>query len=109
MHDYLKNSDINIKNGADINSVMRDMMSILLEGSLDEEPGYSRYDYRNRVTDNNRNDHSKKIIHTSYRDKDIAIPGYHNGKYEPKLIKKYQNTLTQDMHGGKNLSMHVKA
>ena len=32
MHDYLKNNDISIKNGTDVNSVMRDMMSVLLEG-----------------------------------------------------------------------------
>lgn len=30
MHDYLKNNDISIKNGSDVNSVMRDMMSVLL-------------------------------------------------------------------------------
>ena len=46
MHDYLKNNDISIKNGTDVNSVMRDMMSVLLEGvldeELDEEPGYSK-------------------------------------------------------------------
>ncbi len=32
MRDYLKNNDISIKNGTDVNSVIRDMMSILLEG-----------------------------------------------------------------------------
>lgn len=35
--------------------MMRDMMSIILEGvledELDEEPGYSKYDYRNKETD----------------------------------------------------------
>ena len=37
MRDYLKSNDISIKNGTDVNSVMRDMMSVLLEGALDEE------------------------------------------------------------------------
>ena len=37
MRDYLKNNDINIKDGTDVNSIMRDMMSVLLEGALDEE------------------------------------------------------------------------
>lgn len=50
MRDYLKNNEISIKNETDVNSIMRDMMSVLLEGALDEEPdeesGYSRYDYR---------------------------------------------------------------
>ena len=59
-------------------SAMRDMMSVLLEGALDEELneelGYSKYDYRNKETDNSRNGHSKKTMRTSYGDMDIAIP-----------------------------------
>ena len=45
--DYLKNNDISIKNGFDVNAVMRDMMSVLLEGvpdqDLNEELGYSSW------------------------------------------------------------------
>ena len=29
MRDYLKNNDISIKDGTDVNSIMRDMMSVL--------------------------------------------------------------------------------
>ncbi len=32
MRDYLKSNDISIKSGTDLNSVMCDMMSVLLEG-----------------------------------------------------------------------------
>ena len=101
MRDYLKNNDISIKDGTDVNSIMRDMMSVLLEGALDEELdeelGYSKYDYRNKETDNSRNGHSSKTMHTSYGDMAVAIPRDRNGDYEPQLIKKYQNTVTQDM------------
>lgn len=72
MRSYLKGNDIQIKDGTDVNSVMRDMMSVLLEGvldeELDEELGHSKYDYRNKDTDNSRNGHSKKTMHTSYGD-----------------------------------------
>lgn len=101
MKDYLKNKDVHVKDGTDVNSVMRDMMSVLLEGvldeELDEELGYSKYDYRNKNTDNSRNGHSSKTMHTSYGDMDVAIPRDRNGDFEPKVIKKYQNTVTQDM------------
>ena len=111
MRDYLKSNDISIKSGTDVNSVMRDMMSVLLEGALDEELdqelGYSKYDYRNKETDNSRNGHSKKTMHTSYGDMDVSIPRDRNGEYEPRLIKKYQNTVTQDMEE-KILSMYAK-
>lgn len=75
MGNYLKENKI--KDGTDVNSIMRDMMSVLLEGALDEELneelGYSKYDYRNKETDNSRNGYSKKTMHTSYGDMDVAI------------------------------------
>ena len=65
MRDYLKKNDISIKSGTDVNAVMRDMMSVLLEGALDEELdeelGYSKYDYRNKYTENSRNGHSHQL------------------------------------------------
>ena len=66
-----------------------------------------KYDYRNKETDNSRNGHSSKTMHTSYGDMDVAIPRDRNGDYEPQLIKKYQNTVTQDMEE-KILSMYAK-
>ena len=65
MRGYLKDNDIRIKDGTDVNTVMRDMMSVLLEGvldeELDEELGYSKYDYKNKDTDNSRNGHCLKV------------------------------------------------
>lgn len=111
MQGYLKENDISIKSGNDVNSIMRDMMSVLLEGVLDEELneelGYSKYDYRNKETDNSRNGHSRKTMRTSYGDMDIAIPRDRKGEYEPQLIPKYQNTVTQDMEE-KIISMYAK-
>ena len=61
MGNYLKENNVKVKDGTDVNSIMRDMMSIILEGALDqeldEELGYSKYDYRNKGTDNSRNGH----------------------------------------------------
>ena len=111
MQGYLKENDISIKSGNDVNSIMRDMMSVLLEGVLDEELneelGYSKYDYRNKETDNSRNGHSRKTMRTSYGDMDIAIPRDRKGEYEPQLIPKYQNTVTQDMEEN-IISMYAK-
>ena len=42
MRDYLKNNDISIKDGTDVNSIMCDMMIVILEGALDEKLGYSK-------------------------------------------------------------------
>ncbi len=107
MQGYLRVNDISIKNGMDVNSIMRDMMSVLLEGALNEELGYSKYDYHNKETDNSRNGHSKKTMHTSYGDMDISISRDRKGESEPQLIPKYQNTVTQDIEE-KILSMYAK-
>ena len=74
---------------------------------MDEELGYSKYDYRNKETDNSRNGHSQKTMHTSYGDMEIDIPRDRKGEFEPQIVKKYQNTVTQDMEA-KIISMYAK-
>ena len=44
-----------------------------LEAELDDELGYSRYDYRNKSTDNSRNGHSSKTLRTSFGDVEVSI------------------------------------
>lgn len=101
MNGYLKQNNVKIKDGTDVNAIMRDMMSIILEGTFDDEMnkelGYSKHGYRNKETDNSRNGHSQKTMHTSYGDMEIDIPRDRKGEYEPQVVKKYQNTVTQDM------------
>ena len=106
---YLKDNPV--KNGTGVNALMREMMAVILEGSLDgemdEELGYSKYDFRNKDTDNSRNGYNSKTLHTSYGDMELDVPRDRNGEFEPKLVKKYQNTLTQDMEE-KIISMYAK-
>ncbi|PYG83582.1 transposase-like protein, partial [Ruminiclostridium sufflavum DSM 19573] len=78
-----------------------------LDGELDEELGYTRYDYRNKDTDNSRNGYSPKTVHTSFGDTEIDVPRDRKGEFEPQLIQKHQNTLTQDMES-KIISMYAK-
>lgn len=91
MSTYLKENNVSVKDGADVNSIMRDMMSVILEGALNdemnEELGYSKYDYRNKGTDNRRNGYSQKTMHTSYGDMELEIPRDRKGEFEPQVIK----------------------
>ena len=100
-----------IRDGRNVNAMMREMMSVILEGvsdgELDEELGYSKYDYKNKDTGNSRNGYSKKTMHTSCGDMDLEISRDRNGEYEPQVIKKYKNTITQDMEE-KIISMYAK-
>ena len=111
MGDFLRENDISLKDGEDVNSLMREMMSALIEeslgGELEEHLGYSKYDQKQKATDNSRNGYSSKTMHTSYGDMDIHVPRDRKGEYEPQLVPKYATALTKDMEG-KIISMYAK-
>ena len=45
-----------------------------IEAELDEELGYSKYDYRNKEKDNSRNGNSSKTLRTSFGDVEVSVP-----------------------------------
>lgn len=78
-----------------------------LETELDDELGYSRYDYRNKNTENSRHGHSSKTLRTSFGDIEVAVPRDRKGEFEPQLLKKNQTSISQDIEE-KILSMYAK-
>ena len=102
---------LDVKNFDDLRDVFKLMVGEILEngleGELDDELGYSKYDYRNKEGENSRNGYSKKTIKTSFGDAEIKVPRDRNGEYEPQLVKKHQTTLTGDIEE-KILSMYAK-
>lgn len=95
----------------DLQALMKEMMKQVVEGSLEgeleEELGYTRYDYRQKDTDNSRNGYSKKTVHSDGGDMEIKIPRDRKGEFEPQLVGKHQNTISQDMEA-KIISMYAK-
>ena len=78
-----------------------------LEAELDDELGYSRYDYKNKDTDNSRNGYSRKTLRTSFGNVDVTVPRDRKGEFEPKVLKKNQTSISQDIEE-KILSMYAK-
>lgn len=78
-----------------------------LETELDDELGYSRYDYCNKNTENSRNGHSSKTLRTSFGDVEVAVPRDRKGEFESQLLKKNQTSISQDIEE-KILSMYAK-
>lgn len=95
----------------DLHDVYKMMIGAVLEGGLeaelDDQLGYTKYDYRNKEVDNSRNGFSKKTLKTSFGETDISVPRDRNGEFEPQLVKKNQTTLTGDIEE-KILSMYAK-
>lgn len=102
---------VGIEDTNDIKDLFKEMISAFLEngleGELEEELGYSRYDYRNKDTDNSRNGRTKKTVKSSLGEMDISVPRDRNGEFDPQLIKKHQTILSRDIEE-KILSMYAK-
>ena len=78
-----------------------------LEAELDEDLGYSKYDYKNKATDNSRNGHSSKNLRTSFGDVEVSVARDRKGEFEPQLLKKNQTSIRQDIEE-KILSVYAK-
>ena len=78
-----------------------------LDAELDDELGYSKYDYKNKNTDNSRNGHSSKTLRTSFGDVEVSVPRDRKGEFEPQILRKNQTSISQDVEE-KILSMYAK-
>ena len=101
----------NISSMEDIQNLFKETIAEFMENGLDaeldEELGYSRYDYRNKDTDNSRNGHSSKTLKTSFGEVEVSVPRDRKGEFEPQLLKKHQTSISQDIEE-KILSMYAK-
>ena len=102
---------LDVKSFDDLKDVFKlmvgEMLENALEGELDDELGYTKYDYRNKEGENSRNGYSKKTLKTSFGETEIKVPRDRDGEFEPQLVKKNQTTLTGDIEE-KILSMYAK-
>ena len=64
----------NIGSMDDIQNLFKETIIEFMENGLDDELGYSRYDYKNKDTDNSRNGHSSKRLRTSFGEVDVSAP-----------------------------------
>ena len=74
----------NIGSMDDIQKLFKDtiaeFMEDSLEAELEEELGYSKYDYKSKDTDNSRNGHSSKTLRTSFGDVEVSVPRDRKGE-----------------------------
>ena len=95
----------------DLKSVFKEMVGEVLENGLeaelDDRLGYTKYDYRNKDTDNSRNGHSVKTVKTSAGEVEIAVPRDRKAEFEPQIIRKNETSLSRDIEE-KIISMYAK-
>ena len=83
---------LDVKNFDDLKDVFKMMVGEMLEngldGELEDELGYTKYDYRNKEGENSRNGYSKKTIKTSFGETEIKVPRDRDGEFEPQLVSR---------------------
>lgn len=87
-----------IKDLAGVHDLVKELTSGLIQeimdAELEEELGYSKYDFKNKHTDNTRNGYYKKTVASSQGDVELEIPRDRNGEYEPQIVKKHQMDIS---------------
>ena len=82
----------------DVQDMLKDLLGDTLQGMLeaemDEQLGYSKYDYKNKSTTDSRNGYSKKTVTSSVGDIELDIPRDRNGEFEPQVVKKNQTDIS---------------
>lgn len=82
----------------DVQEMLKDLLGDTLQGMLeaemDDHLGYSKYDYRNKETDDSRNGYSEKTVTSSMGEIDLDIPRDRKGEFEPKIVKKHQTDIS---------------
>lgn len=65
-----------------------------LDAELENELGYSKYDYKNKQTGNSRNGYSAKTVQGSMGEVELQIPRDRQGEFEPQIVKKHQTDVS---------------
>src|SRR4030042_4711364 len=100
-----------LKDPKDIQEMLKklfgDTLQEMLEAELDHELGYTKYDYKNKATDNSRNGYSQKTVKSNHGKVELAVPRDRNGEFEPQVVRKNQSDISSIED--KVLSMYAKA
>lgn len=87
----------NFKDGDSIADALtagfKDLIQEALEAELDNQSGYSKYDWKNKDGENSRNGHSKKTLKSKFGNIEVQIPRDTNSEFEPQIVKKHERRI----------------
>jgi transposase-like protein len=87
--------------------VFAEFFESAFKAEIEDQLGYSKYDYKNKPTENSRNGYSKKRLKSDIAGEfEVEIPRDRNGLYEPKMVEKHQRDISSIED--KILSMYAK-
>jgi len=88
----------NLKTASDVQNMLKEMfgktLEQMLEAELENELGYSKYNYKDKKTDNCRNGRTTKKVRSDFGEMTLTIPRDRNSEFEPIVVKKHQNDVS---------------
>lgn len=66
----------------------------IMDAELEDELGYSKYNYQNKQTDNSRNGSYKKTVNSSQGAIELSIPRDRKGEYAPLIVPKHEMDIS---------------
>lgn len=93
-------NELNVSSLSEMNEVINELKKGLIEKVLEEELtdhlGYEKWDQNSRKkSDNYRNGYSNKTVKSNTGEIELSIPRDELGTFEPKIVKKYQNNISE--------------
>jgi putative transposase len=102
MQDCQNTGDIQLK----LKRLFAGTIEQMLEAEMDEHLGYEKHSVEGNNSGNSRNGYNYKTIISDYGGSEVAIPRDRNGKFEPKVLQRYQ-TRTDEIEQ-KIMAMYSK-
>jgi len=78
-------------------SEIKGVLQEALEEEMNSELGYTRYDWKNKQSDNSRNGHTKKTVKSQFGKMTLDIPRDAKGDFEPLIVKKHERTISTEL------------
>lgn len=83
----------------DVHNALKDLfkrtLQEILETEMTDHLGYEKNNVTGNNSGNSRNGYSSKSIKTSLGETELDIPRDRNGKFEPRIIKKYEKNASE--------------
>lgn len=72
----------------------KDIINEMLQAEMDEHLGYTKYDYKNKNTDNSRNGNRIKKVKSDYGELEVEIPRDRFSEHDPIVVRKNQRDVS---------------
>ena len=83
-----RSSNFNVELMADkLVAQYKEVLQEALEAEMDDELGYSKHDWKNKINQNSRNGHSKKTVSSRFGKIDLKISRNTERNFEPVTVK----------------------